>query len=179
MFLRIGQAFFSILEYKPVEKITVRELCDKADINRSSFYDHYIDYPDFLDKLETEIAYDMLAQFAELFVRDDYAEVTMQRFLHLIKTSRETKLLFSKVSDHRAFIIFENALKERTFPDWLKYGEITSTQAEYLFHYIVRGGAAVMQQWYEKGFVESEDEIQELLTTVITNGLYSFIHNKR
>ena len=56
----------------------------------------------------------MLAQFDELFVRDDYAEVTMQRFLHLIKTSRETKLLFSKVSDHRAFIIFENALKERT-----------------------------------------------------------------
>ena len=76
------------MEYKPVEKITVRELCDKADINRSSFYDHYIDYPDFLDKLETEIAYDMLAQFDELFVRDDYAEVTMQRFLHLIKTSR-------------------------------------------------------------------------------------------
>lgn len=43
----IKEAFFSILEYKPVEKITVRELCDKADINRSSFYDHYIDYPDF------------------------------------------------------------------------------------------------------------------------------------
>ena len=175
----IKEAFFSLLETKPIEKITVRELCDRADINRSSFYDHYLDYPDFLDAMEREYAEELLAQFDELFVREGYPEVTMRKLLHLIRHSREAELLLSNVSSHNALRIFEESLKERAFQDWLKYGEITKAQAEYLFCYIVSGGFAVIQQWYQGGFAESEEEIQKLLTEVITRGLYSFIHTKR
>ena len=34
----IRESFLSLLREKPVEKITVTELCAKADINRSTFY---------------------------------------------------------------------------------------------------------------------------------------------
>lgn len=171
----IREAFFTLLEEKPVEKITVRELCELANINRTSFYDHYLDYPDFLASIEKEFAENMLTQYDELYVREDYAEETMRKYLHLIRHSREIKLLFSSIGSQSAQKIFEAALKERTIPVWLQTGKIMPEQAEFLFRFIVSGGFAVIQQWYEGGFAQPEAEIVALMTKFITRGLYSFL----
>ena len=48
----IRESFLSLLQEKPVEKITVTQLCAKADINRSTFYAHYLDVYDLKEKLE-------------------------------------------------------------------------------------------------------------------------------
>ena len=39
----IKQAFMELRREKPVEKIRVKELCDRACINKSTFYAHYQD----------------------------------------------------------------------------------------------------------------------------------------
>ncbi|MBO5473038.1 MAG: TetR family transcriptional regulator [Lachnospiraceae bacterium] len=36
------------------EKITVKKLCEKAEVNRSTFYAHFTDIYDMLDKMEKE-----------------------------------------------------------------------------------------------------------------------------
>lgn len=173
----IREAFFTLLEEKPVEKINVRELCDLANINRTSFYDHYLDFPDFLESLEKEFAQSMLAQYDELFSRTDDAEETMRKYLHLIRHSRETRLLFSRLGSQSAQKIFEEALKEQTIPAWLQTGRVMPEQAEYLFRYIVSGGFAVIQQWYESGFAQPEEEIVALMTRIITRGIYAFLRD--
>lgn len=173
----IKEAFFRLMEEKPVEKISIRELCDLANINRTSFYDHYLDFPDFLESMEKEFAQSMLAQYDELFSRADDAEETMRKYLHLIRHSRETKLLFSRLGSQSAQKIFEAAMKERTIPEWVQSGKISPEQAEYLFRYIVSGGFAVIQQWYEGGFAQPEEEIVALMTKVITRGIYAFLRD--
>ena len=50
----IQDAFLEILKEKPVSRITVKEVCDKAEINRGTFYRHYQDCYDLLDKIEEE-----------------------------------------------------------------------------------------------------------------------------
>ena len=39
----IRAAFLELREKKPLEKITVKELCQRAEILKSTFYDHYAD----------------------------------------------------------------------------------------------------------------------------------------
>ena len=174
----IKDAFFKLLDSKPVDKISVRELCDTANINRASFYDHYLDYPDFLESVEKEFANNMLAQYDKLFTRADGAEEAMRKFLRLIRSSRETKLLFSRVGGQSAIHIFEDALKERIFPAWFQTEKISPEQAEFLFRYIISGGFALIQQWYEGGFSQPKDEIVTLMTTVITRGIYAFLYSE-
>lgn len=36
----IQDAFLDILKEKPISRITVKEVCDKAEINRGTFYKH-------------------------------------------------------------------------------------------------------------------------------------------
>ena len=43
------------MEQKPLAKITIKELCERADINRCTFYAHYRDQYDLLQQIEDEI----------------------------------------------------------------------------------------------------------------------------
>ena len=57
----IRQAFTSLLEEKPIQRIAVTELCQRAGINRSTFYAHYDDIYDLLQQIEE----DMLRDFQQ------------------------------------------------------------------------------------------------------------------
>ena len=46
----IKDCFFELLSEKDINKITVSELCNKADINRATFYRYYIDIYDYDDR---------------------------------------------------------------------------------------------------------------------------------
>ena len=39
----IHNTFLELRSKKPLEKITIKELCEKAQINKSTFYSHYKD----------------------------------------------------------------------------------------------------------------------------------------
>ncbi len=51
----LRQAFYELLREKDFNKITVREITDRAGINRVTFYLHYQDKYDFMDKLIDEL----------------------------------------------------------------------------------------------------------------------------
>lgn len=52
---RIINAFLEMRASKPLEKIMITELCEKADINKSTFYAYYRDIYDLSEKLENDI----------------------------------------------------------------------------------------------------------------------------
>jgi AcrR family transcriptional regulator len=52
----IINAFLELRSKKPLEKITIKELSEKAMINKATFYLHFKDIYDLSDNLETEIA---------------------------------------------------------------------------------------------------------------------------
>lgn len=48
----IRKEFTELLKTKPVQSITVREICERTGINRSTFYNHYTDVYDLLEQIE-------------------------------------------------------------------------------------------------------------------------------
>ena len=51
----IKDAFVALLKEKPLNKVTVKEICNLAEINRATFYKYYSDPYDLLNKMEQEI----------------------------------------------------------------------------------------------------------------------------
>ena len=47
-------AFIELLHQHQLEEITVQQIADLADVNRSTFYTHYYDKYDLLEKLEDQ-----------------------------------------------------------------------------------------------------------------------------
>lgn len=51
----IKESFVKLLNEKPLSKITVKDIVEDCGINRNSFYYHYRDIPDLLEKIVAEI----------------------------------------------------------------------------------------------------------------------------
>lgn len=51
----ISSVFLELRAKKTLEKITVKELCARAQINKSTFYSHYHDIYDLAEQLENEV----------------------------------------------------------------------------------------------------------------------------
>ena len=53
--MMIRNALLQLLKEKTLQTITVRELCQVADINRGTFYTHYRDLYDLMEQIENEL----------------------------------------------------------------------------------------------------------------------------
>ena len=49
------EVLLELLQSKPLSKITITEICEKADLNRSTFYAHYVEVGDLLHEIENEM----------------------------------------------------------------------------------------------------------------------------
>jgi len=47
----IKESFLTLIQTKGYEKITIQNIADEAMINRNTFYLHYVDKPDLMEKL--------------------------------------------------------------------------------------------------------------------------------
>lgn len=63
---RVKNAFFQLLGAKEFSQITVTELCQMAEINRTTFYKHYLDMDDLLRKTEDDILENTKEQWKRL-----------------------------------------------------------------------------------------------------------------
>ena len=68
----IINSFLSIRAKKPLEKISVKELCEMAMINKSTFYSHYGDIYELSDSLENEVVLSVIRSM-------DHPEFIMER----------------------------------------------------------------------------------------------------
>jgi len=46
----LRESLTKLMQEKPISRITIKELCEDADINRATFYSHYNDQFDLLKK---------------------------------------------------------------------------------------------------------------------------------
>lgn len=63
--MRIQQAVLELLKGKEPEKITIREICASSGINSSTFYRHYLDIYDLMDKIADRIYSEVFALFED------------------------------------------------------------------------------------------------------------------
>ena len=80
-------------EKRPIGKITVREICEQAEIHRSTFYAHYQDVYDLVERVERN----MSRQLTESFFRKmDEKAPARDCFTEI----------FSFIREHREFYLY-------------------------------------------------------------------------
>ena len=84
----IQNVFLELLKEKPVAKITVKEICGHAEINRSTFYKHYQDVYDLMEKLENE-AVEAFEKLLDSYVQNE----TVLALVTLLTSLRENREL--------------------------------------------------------------------------------------
>lgn len=135
----IKEAFIELRKTKPLEKISVKELCELAYINKSTFYSHYENVYELSDAIEYETVLSIIASIPrdleytlvhpELFTR----EVTIA----FVKHMPQIRIVFSgknktHLADHLEIIIKKLI--------YTKYPELQNdTEKSILLSYCIHG----------------------------------------
>ncbi len=86
----IKNTFIRMYREKDISRITVKDICERACINRSTFYDHYTDVFDLREKIEDETIEALQKKFKEIIAERkdlDFEEI----ILEIVEIARENE----------------------------------------------------------------------------------------
>ena len=173
--LAIRTSFIQLLRKKPLNRVTVKELCELSEINRATFYKHYRDAYDLLDQLEETFLEDLRQRVGEGARRDFRS--TISAIMERIREDGESfQILFSENGDPhfpaRVFSLFYNsfvkALPER------EAHRFSPSQQKWLYYFIAQGCGSILDQWIAGGMAEPVQEVVDFMDRLVQGTLKGF-----
>lgn len=168
----IVQSFIKLLKDKPINRITVKEICELSEINRATFYKHYLDVYDLLDKIE--------AQYL-----DELMEVLNSRKNNTPKDVLTLIMASFKAGEEIYTAVF-SANGDPSFPakalEQCKYIEIDQAQAHtkknltkeqrvWIYQFIANGCNGILNKWISGGMKEPISEVAEFVELLVNSSL--------
>lgn len=164
---KIKEVFFDLIKEKPVAKITVKELCSMAEINRATFYKYYDNPYDLLNKVEGEVLDRLEAEFASLKGADlvnifkvILKDILQQKELYLLLFSENGDGLFKER-------LFEYCYRENMVVVKRHFPDLSSKHQEWLYYFLAEGCNGILSQWIKGGIQEDPEEIINFLIKLI------------
>ena len=135
----IRNAFIELRAGKPLEKITVKELCAEARINKSTFYSHYEDIYALSEAMEKETIASIIQSIEHLkdYTLEDSDLFSREVFLAFLSQSSAIRIIFSgKEQDHLGTRL-DRELKRVIFKKYPEYEN--DVEKNILLSYCIQG----------------------------------------
>lgn len=159
-----------LMSKKKINDITVKELTDLADVNRSTFYLYYKDIFDMVDQVETQIIDDFNEVFEKLAKEGSNYTNLLSFYTYIfeyVKSNTQLcKILFGPNGDSSFIEKFKNAINKVRPP----FSEsIPQTRAHYLRPFIIGGCISIIQQWLHDDMNLSPEEMAAIISEMTVN----------
>lgn len=174
---QLRAALMALMAEKPSKSISVRELADRADINRGTFYIHYKDVNDLLQRLEDEMAERLILMCKKQAYRDK--EVTAFPFLtDLYCFARDNADLCQVLLGANGDRAYTERICDILYSYFLRdfvsqFYQGSPTRLEYFCRFIVSGNLTLTLNWLNSGMNESPEEMAALAGYIIMDGVRS------
>lgn len=167
----LKESFLSLLRKKPVNKITVKEVCDLAEVNRATFYSHYSDCFDLKEKIEQEI---LKAFEQSLCLIEGFDVSALISAIYKIVEQHENAcrvLIFLGASPSMPGRMI-NLAKDASITVWKRQlHNASDTELEMLYMHLSNGLMNVVLGGYDK---YSRDDVVSFVNRIVKNSLSLF-----
>lgn len=174
----LKESLITLLAEKPISDITVKEVCEIADINRSTFYTHYSDHFDLLSKIEEEITDDM-NQYLESYSYEKEEE-SIQMTEKILEYITENKFMFQTLLNKDAAPTFEKRMMELTrrfmMNNWMSDNYVKKEESQYLSSFVISGSIHVIKDWLENDMDQSPKEMAVMINNFVYYG-FSYLNS--
>lgn len=167
----IHSAFLSIAGERTYDRISVSAVCERANINRNTFYYHYSDINDLFEELSSDFIESMECIYkARMRPEQRIAEICRI----FARKPEMVRLLYGQTAIGGLVDRIEKSAAPYVARD-LKAARISigEEKAALLAAYIFRGTTSAIVQWFENGQAESPEEVGRLLSRLMEHGIES------
>lgn len=172
---RMDEALIACLEKKDLAYITVKEICEKAGVNRSTFYLHYETIADLLDECVEYTNNKCFQQYpVELTDIDrrlasgrpeDAILISPEYLRPYLEFVRANKRIYQVVLQHQDIFRTRGTFQQifdRIFSPTLDKFHFPEQEKAYTVHFYLGGITAVVGKWVEKDCADPIDRIMDI-----------------
>ena len=177
---RMDEAFLERLEKKDFAYITVKEICEKAGVNRSTFYLHYETVNDLLaesaryiiDKLIANMPQDTADFFEKLQTRslEELHLITPEYLRPYLNFIKEHRRIFRAAVKHSSVLGMDDAylaLNRHVFKPILDRFYIPPSKQQYIMLFYINGLMGIINEWLKEDCKDSVEHIISVMQICI------------
>lgn len=175
--LLMNQAFVELLNKKDYNFITIKEICKKAGVNRSTFYLHYENINDLLCETIENVNKKFLSYFEKpdknikIMIsenqKDDLQFVTPKYLLPYLNYIKENKVIYQVSVKYPAIMQSTKKyvlLQENVLYPILQRFNIPEKKRKYYSAYFINGISSLINEWIKD---DCADDVNLVLDTII------------
>ena len=158
----IQDCLYQLLTTLPSEKITVTKLCEAADINRATFYQHYASIDDLYEKTVANFYMGIVAEAKALLEQSGSTYDTIRQIVTISLNRYASVPAYYPLLTHlnrdqlHRFIYSQYIPREQDTPRFRMQMD-----------FIMSGGDGVCSQWMAKGCTTPINEIADMIASLI------------
>lgn len=174
---RMDEALLSLLREKSFEYVTIKEICARASVNRSTFYLHYENIGDLLlETIQTINERFRASQFQKEFDidgkhPDELFFMTDEWIVPYLEFIKENKYVYKAIHSNAAAFGVEKAFNfyfRNVFsPILLKYG-VSENKHEYIMDFYRYGLTAVIMRWVDEDCEKPVEFVMEIISLIFS-----------
>ena len=157
---QIEKIFLQLIQKKNIDEISVSTICDKANLNRSTFYSNYIDIYDLAEKIKQQ----MEIEFAQ-FQLSNNAKQDENGYLNMFRYIKDNQIFF------KTYFKLEDISKSLPTQYRVELAEkyYDNKFIDYHIEFFRAGLNAIIKKWLNNGCKETPEEINEIITSEYKN----------
>lgn len=155
--LMLIDALIELMKTKDANKISVKELTEKAELSRSTFYLHFEDMPHFLHDLSKKTLNMLIAYTNKGDLDTSSLSQTRTFYIRYFKYIEKKKTLFLALLGEHGYPEFRQMLIQRGYDEYYVILEPFQKEIEkeismdILIHYIISAHTGLMEHWLITG----------------------------
>lgn len=172
---QLRQGLAELLQEKSLKEITVKELTDKVDINRSTFYLHYSDIYDMMEKIENELI-EEIEELVRTRPVNPFNESSFPFIEEIFTILAENRQICAALLGPNGDIAFLQRIENILSRHSLKVLEETLPEKkqdlQYLYSFFAFGCVGIIKMWLTGRYGESPQYMARLTFHLIMNALH-------
>lgn len=179
--LLLKESLLHLMETKPINKITVTEICKGADLNRGTFYTHYLDAYDLLEQIQLELFSEVTEAVDKLLKKNVPSSIIIKEIFELIlKNKNLCKVILSENGDKAFLKSIINLTREKIISDWMETYQYPNVRdLELLYIYTSSGIVGIVENWIQNDFKQSSAKLSAFVNQISNDSLFSLLNNDK
>ena len=164
---KLSKSLISLLTSKSITEIDVSELCEKAGINRTTFYKHYASLYHLLDELIVQF----FKRIETLFLSLSSGENTTSKVAYLLKYLKQNREFVTIILNNNSFSSISERLIQLNFicnliNSNIQYRKNDYVSEDYYVDFIISGWIAAIRRWVNENCDLDVNTLARLLTSI-------------
>ncbi len=168
----LHNALLTLLSDKPLENISIAEICRVAKVNRGTFYLHYEQKEKLFEEYFQEIVEDLYHAYEEPYraastiIKNELDPNTIQIFHHIERFKLFYRIVFSKNVPLTYYYMLFDEIQSLLKRD-LAQNKIGEIKTDFYSAYQANAIIGIIIEWYRHDFAESASELNKQLAAIL------------